>query len=1214
MTQPSTSIFQGFLRLCALGLALLGSQAVAAQTYSLPLTGTTTVTTCAGTLYDNGGANAPYSNYASGGTTIVPATAGNKIRLQFNTFSVDPYYDVVRVYDGSSTAAPLIGEYSNYNLPPASVYATNSAGSLTVVLQSDSYYNLNGFDATISCVTSVPLADLAVQGASANPLSTVAGNTVALNCSIYNIGAGSANSSSVGYYLSTDATLDAGDQLLGNSVGYALNSGQSSTRYATVTIPAGTAAGSYYLLFAGDYLGQVSESNETNNVAVVSFNVTPPSIDLTIQQAVVSPTNTAAGSPLNMSCYINNQGNAPASSSSVGFYFSTNATLDAGDQLLTSQYGTQLYPTYPVQRYGTAAVPTGIAPGTYYILFVADYQGQVGETNETNNVAAVSFTVSPPGVDLTIQQEYLYQTTTTAGNTIQASCLIANLGNQTATSSTAGFYLSTNQTFDASDVLLSTIAGGTLAPNLTSSRYATAVIPTTTAAGNYYVLFVADPTNAVSETNETNNVRSLLLTVLAPTIDLTVTNVYLSPVSTVPGGATASTVYMSNLGNALASPATLGYYLSTNQTLDANDVLLGNTTGTVTGYGYATRYANLTVPASTATGTYYVLAVADYLSQVAETNENNNVLGATLLVVAPGVDLTMGQPYLSTNTSAAGNTIGSNCYIQNTGNTTASSSNVGYYLSTNQTLDVNDVLLLNSPGGTLTAGNYFSRYDNLTIPGGTAAGSYYVLFVADPTNAVSETNENNNVVSTPLLLLTPGVDLLMLQPQLSATSITPGFSVTAGSSIQNAGTTTATSSNVGYYLSTNATFDANDVLLTTTAGTALGAGQSVFRSANLVIPTTTAAGNYYVLFVADPTNTVSETNENNNVASVLLTVTGPFTGTVVPYTGSATITTCATTIYDNGGFSNYADGSNGTLTILPGTAGAMVQLLFTSLATESGYDYVSIYNGTSTTAPLLGSYTGTQVPLAITATNAAGALTVLFYSDGSVTGAGFEAAVNCVAAPQPDLLLIQIGASPSSVPAGNNISLTATIANQGGGPASSSAVGYYLSTDQTLDANDRLLGTSAGASLGANLDDTRQLAAPVPANVTPGSYYVLFVADPLNVVSELNENNNVAAQAVTITRGLASRDQTAGYTVSVAPNPVASGRSVRVLLDGAGPSGKATAALYNALGQQILSQPVALGAGRGTQVELPTQGLSTGVYMLRLTGAGLSVTRRVVIE
>ncbi|MDQ2769535.1 MAG: T9SS type A sorting domain-containing protein [Bacteroidota bacterium] len=1437
---------------------LLWPAAAMAQTYQLPATGSTTITTCSGTLYDNGGPTGTYLANSNSSVTIMPATAGNHVRLQFNTIAVETGYDYLYVYDGTSTSAPLIGTY-NSSYQPGTLYGTTASGALTVRLSSDNVVQYDGFEATIGCVATVPpqaQPDLTVQGAQLYPTSVVAGGTLNTSCSVYNLSGATASSSNVGYYLSTNAVLDASDVLLGNSTGYAIGVGQYSSQYATVTVPVGTVSGAYYLLYAADYQNQVAESNENNNVSAVSFNVIASTVDLVTAQASVSPTNPAPGTPLYMSCYINNLGNAAAASSSVGFYLSTDATLDAADQLLTSQYGAQLYPNYPSQRSGTAAIPSNLAPGTYYILFVADYQNQVPESNETNNVTAVSFTVTPPGVDLVIQQAQLYPTSTVAGNSIQTSCLIVNQGNVTASSSTVGFYLSTNTVFDASDVLLNTAVGYTLNGGQSSSRYAYPIIPANTAAGSYFVLYVADPANAVAETNETNNVASLALTVQAPTYDLYISSTYLSPNSVAPGGSTQASCYLYNQGNALASPATIGFYLSTNAVLDASDVLIGNSTGTVSGQSSSSRYATLTVPTGTAAGSYYVLFVADYLNQLAETNENNNISTATLQVVAPGIDLTITQaylsvtstapgnsvstssyiqnlgnttspsstigyylstntvfdasdvllytsvgsslaayqyysrydnvtiptgtapgsyyvlfvadpanavaetnennnvasaalqivapgidltitqaylsatstaagssvsascyiqnlgnsispsstigyylstntvldasdvllltapgtslaayqyssrynnvtiptgtlsgnyyilfvadpanavaetnennnvasaaiqvvapgidltivqPYLSASTSAAGNSISTSSYIQNLGNTTSPSSTLGYYLSTNTVFDASDVLLYTSPGGSLVAYQYSSRYDNITIPAGTAAGSYYVLFVADPANVVAETNETNNVASVPLLLLAPGVDLQIQQPQLGGTSVTPGFTIAGACSIVNAGTSTASSSTVGYYLSTNTVFDASDVLLSTVTGTALPAGQSSYRNATLTIPTGTTAGSYYVLFVADPANAVAETNETNNVASLALTVNGPFTGTLVPFSGTATVTTCSTTIYDNGGYSNYADNSNGSLTILPGTAGSMVQLLFTSFATEGGYDYVSIYNGTTATAAtLLGSYTGTQGPnLPFTATNSAGALTVVFTSDGSITASGFEAAVSCVAAPQADLLLTQIGASPSTVPAGNNVSMSAIIANQGGGNASSSAVGYYLSTNAVLDASDVLLGTSAGGALGVNLDETRQLVTAIPTNTTPGAYFLLFVADPQNVVSESNETNNLASLAFTVTQGTATRNQTAGYTVDVLPNPVVAGSALRVQLSGNGPGGAVEATLYNALGQRVQIQPLRLNAGRATVAELPTQGLATGVYTLRLTGAGLNVTRRVVVE
>ena len=68
----------------------------------------------------------------------------------------------------------------------------------------------------------------------------------------------------------------------------------------------------------------------------------PSSVDSTIQQVTVSPQNTAVGNPLSLSCSIVNQGNDKASSSTVGFYLSTNQVFDGSNVLLAMNPGGQL--------------------------------------------------------------------------------------------------------------------------------------------------------------------------------------------------------------------------------------------------------------------------------------------------------------------------------------------------------------------------------------------------------------------------------------------------------------------------------------------------------------------------------------------------------------------------------------------------------------------------------------------------------------------------------------------------------------------------------------------------------------------------------------------------------------------------------------------------------------------------------------------------------
>lgn len=97
--------------------------------------------------------------------------------------------------------------------------------------------------------------------------------------------------------------------------------------------------------------------------------------------------------------------------------------------------------------------------------------------------------------------------------------------------------------------------------------------------------------------------------------------------------------------------------------------------------------------------------------------------------------------------------------------------------------------------------------------------------------------------------------------------------------------------------------------------------------------------------------------------------------------------TCSGTFVDSGGTgADYSISESYTITFCPSTAGQAIQLNFTAFDTESGFDVLNIYDGNSTGASLLGSYSGGS-PGIVTGTtaNATGCLTIEFTSDSSVT-------------------------------------------------------------------------------------------------------------------------------------------------------------------------------------------------------------------------------------
>ncbi|MCS7077087.1 MAG: fibronectin type III domain-containing protein [Bacteroidia bacterium] len=115
-----------------------------------------------------------------------------------------------------------------------------------------------------------------------------------------------------------------------------------------------------------------------------------------------------------------------------------------------------------------------------------------------------------------------------------------------------------------------------------------------------------------------------------------------------------------------------------------------------------------------------------------------------------------------------------------------------------------------------------------------------------------------------------------------------------------------------------------------------------------------------------------------------------------------TTTACSGTWMDSGGnSSNYSNGEDYTFTIAP-TGASSISVTFTSFGVENGYDFLYAYNGTSTSAPLIGTYTGTTLPSTIIANS--GAITFRFVSDGATTSQGWAANWNCTPCSNPNTL------------------------------------------------------------------------------------------------------------------------------------------------------------------------------------------------------------------
>jgi hypothetical protein len=241
--------------------------------------------------------------------------------------------------------------------------------------------------------------------------------------------------------------------------------------------------------------------------------------------------------------------------------------------------------------------------------------------------------------------------------------------------------------------------------------------------------------------------------------DLIETSVLNPPTVALLGSAFSVTDTAENRGLGSAGASTTRYYLSPDKVRNSSDRLLtgsrlvpvlgpnGSSAGTVT----------VKVAPTTPLGTYFLLACADDLRKVVETNEVNNCLASTSTISVRAPDLiqtAMGNPPAA---AARGLSFLISETVLNQGSAGAASTTTRFYLSVDALRNSGDKGLTGtrvvpslgvgaSSGGTVT----------VTVPSSMTLGTYFVLTCADDTKVAFESNETNNCrASTTSVQVTP---------------------------------------------------------------------------------------------------------------------------------------------------------------------------------------------------------------------------------------------------------------------------------------------------------------------------------------------------------------------------------------------------------------------------------------------------------------------------
>jgi subtilase family serine protease len=362
--------------------------------------------------------------------------------------------------------------------------------------------------------------------------------------------------------------------------------------------------------------GAIGELLATNNARAVKLGVGP---DLTVD-TIAAPGAVAPGAAVSVEDVTRNRGIGPVGESVTTFYLSTTPTLGAD----AVEVGTRRVPPLAAgeSHRGTATLSLPASAGAataYYLLAKADGVDGITETNEANNLRAITVAIGP---DLVIES-LSAPAVALAGDVITVVETTRNRGVGPSAPTSTGFYLSTRTVLDPLAIRL----GRRDVPGLTQGTSHTATLallipPGVGEAGVYYVLAVADDERGTNEREEANNVRAARVAI-GPDLIIDAVTV---PAAAAPGETLTLPDAVRNRGLAPSAPTRLQFYLSTRKSYDPflSVPIGGRTVPELAGGVRDTSQTVVTIPLDAAPGAYYIVAVIDATGDAVETEEDNN--------------------------------------------------------------------------------------------------------------------------------------------------------------------------------------------------------------------------------------------------------------------------------------------------------------------------------------------------------------------------------------------------------------------------------------------------------------------------------------------------------------------------------------------------------------------------------------------------------------
>ncbi|RLT43945.1 MAG: hypothetical protein DWI57_03745, partial [Chloroflexi bacterium] len=858
----------------------------------------------------------------------------------------------------------------------------------------------------------------------------------------------------------------------------------------------------------------IAESNEKDNSAQAKFTVgvaALPNLNIKSDNIGFNPDVPASGDQVTIVATILNDGGADAGQVIVSFVEGGTGGSPIGQP--------QTIDSIPAGGSASAQVTfdTSGRTGDQRVTVVVDPNNFVNETKETDNSTSKTLKMQTepiPNLNVSSSNVTTIPANPQLGDGVMIHALILNDGTAVATDVVVQFIDATSSSSPLPIGQPLTIdripAGGSAGVQM---RYETGG-----GADKRTIQVIADPNNFILEPSESDNKATKSLTLgagSAANLVVQQRNVGFHPAAPQEGDQVTISAVVLNDGGEEARDVAVQFLDITSA--DALPI------GQPQVIGLILPGASAEVQVSYATlgkaGTRRLQVTADPNNFVPESDKADNKAIVVLTVAAPqapNLSVLAGNVKFDPESAEIGGKVAIYATILNTGNDDANDvlvlvqditdNNRPQPVGTEQIID----LIRAGESGTVRV-----VFDNTEL-----VGTRTIRVIADPTDAISEGNEQDNRITKSLEIVPPALpDLVISEDDITFDPSSPvmGESVQVTVTVANKGTADATDVVVGL-----SDLNGSGAIGQPVTIPSIPVGES--GSASFSYDTTDKAGERRIQAAVDPNNAIAESDEENNRAAKVLKVRNP---NDTPPAQPNLVVTASDISFDP---ASPAAGDTVTITLRlrnDGTADVTAPLVRFEDATSDTPELIgdvtisgTIAAGSSGEAVIFFDTTGKEGTLTIRATaDPEGAIEESNEEDNQASktltfGAAASASVPQPAlAAQPNLVVRAEDVTVGLASAANNqlVRLTATVLNRGSQEAANITVHVMNVSSGTPVA---VGGPVTLARLGAG--ESAPVRVLYNAAAAGGELSFQVVVDPDNAIAEGNESDNRADVAVLV--------------------------------------------------------------------------------------------------